>query len=175
MAESWGCPPRVAAATSSPFPGSTGQRTRWASSQRACLASYVQRLINPAPSSAGRCGSGGSSWGQQRLPGAPSACLLVCVLLCLATPGPPPSVHASPGTNPAQAIPGGRKSFHGERELYSSDHLDEINSATVIGKCIVHTMDEYRVSIWAGPGLLYADGRAGRKLGRNWSEPRENC
>ena len=42
-------------------------------------------------------------------------------------------------------IPGGRRPFHGERELYQSDHTDLIHSATILGRCVVHSLDDYRV------------------------------
>ncbi|EFN52290.1 hypothetical protein CHLNCDRAFT_12805, partial [Chlorella variabilis] len=41
-------------------------------------------------------------------------------------------------------IPGGRRPFHGERELYFSDHADIIHSATILGRCLVHSLDGYR-------------------------------
>lgn len=40
-------------------------------------------------------------------------------------------------------IPGGRKPFHGERELYKSDHRDTIHSDTILGRCCVHSLEEY--------------------------------
>lgn len=42
-------------------------------------------------------------------------------------------------------IPGGRRAFHGERELYMSDHTDRIHSATILGRCVVHSLEDYRV------------------------------
>ncbi|GAB4815108.1 hypothetical protein N2152v2_002154 [Parachlorella kessleri] len=42
-----------------------------------------------------------------------------------------------------QAIPGGRKSFHGRQELYSSDHLDTVHSGTILDRCNVLPIDEY--------------------------------
>jgi len=43
---------------------------------------------------------------------------------------------------PEEAV-GGRKTFHGEREVFSSDHLDTVHKNTVIGKCRVHTLKKY--------------------------------
>lgn len=43
---------------------------------------------------------------------------------------------------PEEAV-GGRKAFHGEKELFSSDHLDWCHRNTVIGKCRVHTLKKY--------------------------------
>lgn len=42
------------------------------------------------------------------------------------------------------------QNFHGERELYSSDHEDEISSATIMSRVLVHSIDEY--SVGAGSG-----------------------
>ncbi|PSC73332.1 BAH-PHD domain-containing [Micractinium conductrix] len=38
-------------------------------------------------------------------------------------------------------IPGGRKSFHGEQELYVSDHRVVIHSETALGRCEVHSLE----------------------------------
>eukprot|EP00955_Chlamydomonas_euryale_P104022 365535-Chlamydomonas_euryale.AAC.58 len=43
---------------------------------------------------------------------------------------------------PEEAL-GGRKAFHGEKELFDSDHPDEIHKNTIIGKCFVHTLRKY--------------------------------
>lgn len=37
----------------------------------------------------------------------------------------------------AAALPGPPQDFHGEKELFSSDHLDGIEKSTVISKCHV--------------------------------------
>ena len=36
--------------------------------------------------------------------------------------------------------------FHGEKELFDSDHADEIHKATIIGKAFVHNLKKYEVS-----------------------------
>ncbi|XP_071699612.1 chromatin remodeling protein EBS-like [Rutidosis leptorrhynchoides] len=38
---------------------------------------------------------------------------------------------------------GGRKSFHGTKELFSSDHVDTQSVDTIVEKCNVYSMDEY--------------------------------
>ncbi len=45
---------------------------------------------------------------------------------------------------PEEAL-GGRKSFHGDKELFESDHSDEIHKDTIIGKCFVHSLRKYEV------------------------------
>ena len=55
------------------------------------------------------------------------------------------AMHCGPCRCPSPGIPGGRRAFHGERELYMSDHPDHIHSATILGRCVVHTLDAYRV------------------------------
>lgn len=68
---------------------------------------------------------------------------------------PKASGHPCPAPCSALAadIPGGRRAFHGERELYRSDHKDVIHSQTVLGRCCVHTLDKYRVrgGGWGAP------------------------
>mmetsp|Transcript_19809 Transcript_19809/g.47272 ORF Transcript_19809/g.47272 Transcript_19809/m.47272 type:complete len:197 (-) Transcript_19809:166-756(-) len=39
---------------------------------------------------------------------------------------------------------GGRKVFHGERELFSSDHLDWCTLSTIDGICYVHSLKAYQ-------------------------------
>ena len=39
---------------------------------------------------------------------------------------------------------GGRKPFHGEMELFQSDHADVITSDTINGMCRVHTLKQYQ-------------------------------
>ncbi len=34
--------------------------------------------------------------------------------------------------------------FHGEKELFASDHMDVILLATVFSKCRVHTLSKYQ-------------------------------
>mmetsp|Transcript_19233 Transcript_19233/g.33173 ORF Transcript_19233/g.33173 Transcript_19233/m.33173 type:complete len:204 (-) Transcript_19233:872-1483(-) len=43
---------------------------------------------------------------------------------------------------PEEAV-GGRKVFHGEREIFSSDHTDQVHRNTVVAKCYCHTLPEY--------------------------------
>ncbi|XP_050214663.1 chromatin remodeling protein EBS [Mercurialis annua] len=40
---------------------------------------------------------------------------------------------------------GGRRQFHGTKELFLSDHYDEQSGQTIEGKCIVHSFKNYRV------------------------------
>ena len=35
--------------------------------------------------------------------------------------------------------------FHGEKELFDSDHTDEVHKGTVIGKAFVHSLKKYEV------------------------------
>ena len=39
---------------------------------------------------------------------------------------------------------GGRKSFHGEKELFKSDHYDWVDAKAINGKCRVHTLKAYQ-------------------------------
>ena len=39
----------------------------------------------------------------------------------------------------------GRRTYHGEKEVFLSDHSDTINSATILSKCTVWELREYRV------------------------------
>lgn len=43
---------------------------------------------------------------------------------------------------PEEAL-GGRKAFHGEKELFESDHVDEIHLRTILKKCFVHGLRKY--------------------------------
>uniref|UniRef100_A0ACD6APT0 Uncharacterized protein n=2 Tax=Avena sativa TaxID=4498 RepID=A0ACD6APT0_AVESA len=38
---------------------------------------------------------------------------------------------------------GGRRQFHGAKELFRSDHLDMQSAHTIEGKCIVHSFKDY--------------------------------
>uniref|UniRef100_A0ACD6A2V4 Uncharacterized protein n=1 Tax=Avena sativa TaxID=4498 RepID=A0ACD6A2V4_AVESA len=38
---------------------------------------------------------------------------------------------------------GGRRQFHGAKELFRSDHLDMQSADTIEGKCVVHSFKEY--------------------------------
>lgn len=79
--------------------------------------------------------------------------------LCLAAQGNatcaqarrPAHVASLTAPSCAQGIPGGRRAFHGERELYRSDHRDVIHSDTILGRCVVHSLDKYRVR-WRAEG-----------------------
>lgn len=44
---------------------------------------------------------------------------------------------------PEEAV-GGRKPFHGERELFKSDHFDDVHANTIEGKCSVHQLKHYQ-------------------------------
>eukprot|EP00877_Chromochloris_zofingiensis_P003074 jgi/Chrzof1/12768/Cz07g06240.t1 len=44
---------------------------------------------------------------------------------------------------PEEAV-GGRKAFHGEKELFASDHVDFVHKNTVLGKCRVMTLKKYQ-------------------------------
>uniref|UniRef100_A0A7S3QRP8 PHD-type domain-containing protein n=1 Tax=Dunaliella tertiolecta TaxID=3047 RepID=A0A7S3QRP8_DUNTE len=44
---------------------------------------------------------------------------------------------------PAEEAIGGRKAFHGHKELFTSDHEDVIHKNTILGKCNVHTLRNY--------------------------------
>ena len=35
--------------------------------------------------------------------------------------------------------------FHGEKELFDSDHADEVHKGTIIGKAFVHSLKKYEV------------------------------
>lgn len=37
------------------------------------------------------------------------------------------------------------QTYHGEREVFISDHSDTIHSATILSKCTVWALDDYRV------------------------------
>ena len=39
---------------------------------------------------------------------------------------------------------GGRKAFHGEKELFNSDHFDWVAANSINGKCQVHTLKAYQ-------------------------------
>lgn len=39
---------------------------------------------------------------------------------------------------------GGRKAFHGEKELFTSDHYDWVAASSINGKCHVHTLKAYQ-------------------------------
>mmetsp|Transcript_1187 Transcript_1187/g.3917 ORF Transcript_1187/g.3917 Transcript_1187/m.3917 type:complete len:173 (-) Transcript_1187:3695-4213(-) len=42
-----------------------------------------------------------------------------------------------------EEVAGGRKKFHGERELFSSNHYDWVPVSTLSGKCVVHSLKGY--------------------------------
>jgi hypothetical protein len=37
--------------------------------------------------------------------------------------------------------------FHGEREVFSSNHKDTIHKNTIMGRCRVHSLKQYEVSV----------------------------
>lgn len=41
------------------------------------------------------------------------------------------------------------QAFHGEKELFASDHCDEVLRETIIGKCFVHKLKKYQVRLSA--------------------------
>ncbi|KAK9169307.1 hypothetical protein Syun_001447 [Stephania yunnanensis] len=43
---------------------------------------------------------------------------------------------------PEESI-GGRRQFHGSKEVFLSDHYDEQSVDTIDGKCVVHTFKSY--------------------------------
>ena len=43
---------------------------------------------------------------------------------------------------------GGRKGFHGEKELFQSDHFDWVTPSAVNGKCNVHSLKPDRVPVY---------------------------
>ena len=55
----------------------------------------------------------------------------------------PPYTENSAAAAAAAACP--LQLFHGERELYDSDHKDTCMSSTILGKCTVHAMAAYTV------------------------------
>ncbi|KXZ42309.1 hypothetical protein GPECTOR_164g151 [Gonium pectorale] len=46
---------------------------------------------------------------------------------------------------PEEAI-GGRKAFHGEAEVFASDHQDKAPLAAILGRCTVHDIEKYEAS-----------------------------
>lgn len=56
---------------------------------------------------------------------------------------------------PEEAV-GGRKAFHGAKELFLSDHTDSCSVATVIGKCRVLTLQDYQALPKVGPDDYYS-------------------
>ena len=40
---------------------------------------------------------------------------------------------------------GGRKAFHGEKELFTSDHYDWVAKSSINGHCAVHKLKEYQM------------------------------
>mmetsp|Transcript_34586 Transcript_34586/g.58089 ORF Transcript_34586/g.58089 Transcript_34586/m.58089 type:complete len:219 (-) Transcript_34586:593-1249(-) len=78
-------------------------------------------------------------------------------------------VHVNWYYRPVDTL-GGVKAFHGERELFRSDHLDVCELETIHGKCNVHKLKDYkklervgendyycRFSYKAGTGLFKPD------------------
>ena len=50
----------------------------------------------------------------------------------------------------------------------SPDRSDHIHSATILGRCVVHTLDDYRVGAIAGGGWLVVVGHTGAALTILW-------
>lgn len=65
---------------------------------------------------------------------------------------PPPRHRPNPRPSAASILraPGGRKSFHGAREVLDSDHDDRALFATVIEKAAVHSLADYMAARAAG-------------------------
>ncbi|KAK6154627.1 hypothetical protein DH2020_008875 [Rehmannia glutinosa] len=55
---------------------------------------------------------------------------------------------------PEEAV-GGRRQFHGAKELFLSDHYDIQSAHTIEGKCIVHTFKNYTRLEYVGPEDYY--------------------
>ncbi len=53
---------------------------------------------------------------------------------------------------------GGRKAFHGEKELFLSDHRDWVAEASIDGACVVHTLKEY---VRLTPVKVWTEARGG--------------
>lgn len=43
-----------------------------------------------------------------------------------------------------EEVIGGRKVFHGEHEVFRSDHADEVEAGTILRKCAVVSLDKYQ-------------------------------
>ncbi|KAG8385788.1 hypothetical protein BUALT_Bualt03G0081700 [Buddleja alternifolia] len=54
-----------------------------------------------------------------------------------------------------EEVVGGRKGFHGAKELFLSDHYDIQSANTIEGKCIVHTFKNYTKLANGGPEDYY--------------------
>lgn len=78
-----------------------------------------------------------------------------------------PHPHPTP-TPPAQSCTHRpAQSFHGERELYASDHIDEIAAATVLSKCTVHTIEDYQASARASVIVIVRSELTGKLPGKS--------
>ena len=60
---------------------------------------------------------------------------------------------------------GGRKPFHGEKELFQSDHADVITSDTINGMCRVHTLKQYQALSEIGEMDYLAGSRTKQRPG----------
>lgn len=60
--------------------------------------------------------------------------------------------------------------FHGEKELFKSEHLDWCLAVTIEGKCHVHSLRAYQVSShrWYNRPRLAPAGRAERHPSLTW-------
>ncbi|KAL8470120.1 hypothetical protein ACS0TY_032836 [Phlomoides rotata] len=56
---------------------------------------------------------------------------------------------------PEEAV-GGRRQFHGTKELFLSDHYDTQSANTIEGKCIVHSFKNYTKLEYVGPDDYYS-------------------
>lgn len=55
---------------------------------------------------------------------------------------------------PEEAV-GGRRQFHGAKELFLSDHYDMQSAHTIEGKCVVHSFKNYTKLENVGPEDFY--------------------
>ncbi|GFR44320.1 hypothetical protein Agub_g5532 [Astrephomene gubernaculifera] len=44
-----------------------------------------------------------------------------------------------------EEVIGGRKIFHGEAEVFDSDHQDKVPLGSVLGRCFIHTLERYEM------------------------------
>ncbi|KAL3625096.1 hypothetical protein CASFOL_031764 [Castilleja foliolosa] len=63
-------------------------------------------------------------------------------------------VHVRWYYRPEEAL-GGRRPFHGAKELFLSDHYDMQSAHTIEGKCVIHTFKDYTKLENVGPEDYY--------------------
>lgn len=64
-------------------------------------------------------------------------------------------VHVTWYYRPEESM-GGRREFHGSKELFLSDHHDVQSAYTIEGKCTVHTFKNYTKLKCVGPDDYYS-------------------